>query len=114
MRSMALLMRSRHWTCALLVDDVTLGKPLERERLVEWVRRVLGDGMREDPARAGRRLEAAVAPAAVDIEIAQRRPADDGAAIHRHIHDAPPMAHEAQPAEARKERDQRRREIRDR
>src|SRR6185437_1065823 len=91
---------------ALLVDRVTAGEALEGEGLVEFVRLIVGDGMGEDPARGRRRLEAAIAPAAVYVEILQRRLADDRAAIHRHVHDAAPAAHHAKAAETREERDE--------
>src|SRR5258707_6813125 len=115
MRSMSVsLMGARERSGALLVDRVAGGETLEREGLVELVRLVIGDRVSEDPARGRRRLEAAIAPAAVDVEILQRRLADDRAAIHRHVHDAGPMAQHAQAAEAREEREERRREQADR
>src|ERR1700675_2119856 len=43
-------------------------------------------------AGCGRRLEAAVAPAAIEIEPVDRRAVDDGRAVHRHIRDAAPAA----------------------
>src|SRR5579885_3804095 len=99
-------MRARHGTRAALVDDVARGEALEREGFVERMRRVIGDRMGEDPSRARRRLEAAITPSAIDIEVAERRLADDGAAIHGQVHDAAPVAPAAQPAEARKEHDE--------
>src|SRR3546814_11413375 len=44
---------------------------------VQQVRLVMRDGMGENMAAAGRRLEAAGAPAAIDIEPPDRRPADE-------------------------------------
>ena len=42
------------------VDQIAFGEPLDGERGVDWMRRVVRDGVREDPARAGSGLEAAV------------------------------------------------------
>src|ERR1051326_2038115 len=94
-------MRLRVRAGTLLVDDGAAAEAVEREGGVEWVRRVLGDGPGEHPARSRRRLEAAVAPAAVEIKILDRRFADDRAAVHGHVHDAGPAAHQAQAREAR-------------
>jgi len=45
------------------------------------VRRVVGNGVSEDPARAGRRFEAAIAPAAIDVEAIDIGFGDDRAAV---------------------------------
>ena len=51
-----------------------------------------------------RRLETAVTPAAGHVEPRHRQLADDRAAVHRHVHDAAPRAHQAQPSETREQR----------
>ena len=56
------------------------------------------DGVREDVARARRRLEAAGAPAAVDVEARHRRLADDRRAVRRDVDDAAPVAQHPQAA----------------
>src|SRR6516162_8483267 len=86
---------------AVLVDQIAVGEAVEREGLVQLVRPVLGDGMGEDPAGTRRRLEAAGAPAAVEVEPLDGRLADDRARIRADIHDAAPGPEHAQPGEAR-------------
>src|SRR5215469_5493518 len=63
---------------------------------------VRGDGPGEDVAGAGRRLEAAGAPAAIDVETGNRGLADDRRAIGRDIDDAAPIAQHAKASEGRK------------
>src|SRR5690349_24352716 len=66
---------------------------------------VMSDGVGEGPARGRRRLEALVAPAAVEIEIADRRLADERAAVRRHVLDAAPMPQQAHAADEGHQRD---------
>ena len=61
------------------------------------------DRMREHMARARRRLEAAGAPAAIDVEAGNRRRTDDRRAVGRHVDDAAPVAQHPHPADGRKE-----------
>ena len=56
------------------------------------MRRVIGDGVSEDVARAWRRLEAAGAPAAIDVKSPDRRLGEDRRAVRRDIDDAAPGA----------------------
>ena len=56
------------------------------------MRVVSGQKMRETPSRGGRRLEAAVTPARIEIETLDGRVVDNGRSIRRHVHDAPPTA----------------------
>src|SRR3546814_17739348 len=65
------------------------------------------DGMGENMAAAGRRLEAAGAPAAIDIEPPDRRPADDRTGVRANVDDTGPLAQHAQPAEDREHLDDR-------
>src|SRR2546430_1742299 len=58
----------RHAGGAVLVDQVAVGEALEREGLGQPVRPLMGQRVGEDVARAWRRLEAAGAPAAVEVE----------------------------------------------
>src|ERR1700728_5049379 len=69
--------------------------------------------MGEAPPGAGRRLEAAVAPAAVEIEPLDRRLADEGRAIHGHVHDARALPENAQARERRHHRDRRAHQVLD-
>ena len=51
---------------------------------------VVGDGVGKDVARAGRGLEAARPPAAIDVEPRHRCPGEDRRAVGRHVDDAAP------------------------
>src|SRR3546814_953432 len=64
---------------AVLVDQEAAAEAVEREGGVQRVRRVLRDGVGEGPAGAGCRLEAAGAPAAVEVEVLHRRLGEDRA-----------------------------------
>ena len=57
----------------------------------------------EDVARAGRRLEPAGAPAAIDVEPRHRRLPDDRRAVGRDVDDAAPVAQHAQARECREQ-----------
>src|SRR5258708_35856330 len=61
----------------------------------DFVRPICRDKMGKGQARGGRRLEAAVAPAAVEVEPVDRRVVDDRRAVHRHIRDAAPAPEQA-------------------
>src|SRR5690554_6280440 len=89
----------RHGAFATFVKDVTGGEAVQAVGGIELVRLAGGDGVGETPTRGGRRLEAAVAPSGVEIEPLNRRAVDDRRAVHRHIHDAAPLAQVAQAAE---------------
>ena len=86
-----------------LVDEAAGAEAVEREGGVDWMRLALGDRVREDVAGARRRLEAAGAPAAVDVEARDRREPDDGRAVGRDIDDAAPVAQHAQARELREQ-----------
>src|SRR5437867_9203646 len=75
-----------------LVDGMPGREALERETLIQRMRTVMGDGVGENPAGARRGLEAAVAPAGIEVEIIDGRLGDDRATVHRHVHDAGPFA----------------------
>src|SRR5262249_60648220 len=77
------------------VDGVAALEPVEAERRIERMRPILRDRVGKAPARCRRRLETAIAPAAVEIKIVDRRLADNRTAIHGHIHNARPMPHDA-------------------
>ena len=98
---------------AALVDETAFAETVDREVGVDRVRLVRGDHMGEAPARAGNRLEAAVAPAAVEIEPLDRRLADEGRAVHGHVHDARPLPENAQARERRHHRDRRAHQVLD-
>ncbi len=72
--------------------------------MVQRVLLVVGDGVGEGPAGGGRRLEALIAPAAVEIELVDGRAADEGRAVRRHVLDAAPGAQQPQPRDERHQR----------
>ena len=80
-----------------------------RERRVDRVRLVAGHGPRQQVPGARRRLEAAGAPAAVDVQARHRRLADDRRAVGRHVDDAAPVAQHAHATERREQFADRRR-----
>ena len=80
------------------------GEAVEPEGRVERMRLVARDRVGEAPARGRRRLEAAVAPARVEIEALDRRPVDDRRAVHRHVHQAAPAPQQPQPPDHRHQR----------
>ena len=86
-----------------LVDEVAVAEALEREGRVERMRLVAGDGPGEHVRRARRGLEAARAPAAVDVQARHRGLADDRRAIGRHIDDPAPVAQHAHAPEHREQ-----------
>src|SRR5690606_5520693 len=61
------------------------------------MRTVVRNGVSEDPAGSRCCLEAAVAPAGIEVETLDRRLADDGAAVHGHVHDTAPVAEQLDP-----------------
>src|ERR1043165_2274756 len=71
------------------------------------MRRIVRNRVREHPTRTGRCLEAASAPATVHVEVTNWREANDWACIRRAIDDAGPLPHHPQPAEDRKQLDER-------
>ena len=80
-----------HGRCAVFVDQMTGVEAIERKRLVEGVRAILGHRMGHDLPRAWRGLEAARAPAAVDVKALDPREPADRAAIGRDTHGASPL-----------------------
>src|ERR1700751_3910169 len=58
-----------------------------------------GEHVSEGPAAGGNRLEAAGAPAAVDVELGNPRGPDDRTRVVDHIDDPCPLAQQPQPAE---------------
>src|SRR5438105_12807253 len=58
----------RHGRSSGLVDQISVAKAFEGERSVDWVRLVVGDGVRKQPRCTWGRLEPSSAPTAVDIE----------------------------------------------
>src|SRR5580698_1174667 len=70
------------------VDQVTVAEAFDGERRVDGMRFVAGDGPGEHMRGARRGLEAAGAPAAIDVQTLDGRLGDDGRAIRRYIDDA--------------------------
>src|SRR5918997_2691058 len=71
----------RHRRRRRLVDEAAGAEAVEREGGVDRVRLAGRDRVGEDVPGARRRLEAAGAPAAIDEEARDRRPADDRRAV---------------------------------
>src|SRR6188768_263667 len=80
---------------AALVDGVAGAETVEPVGGGELVGLAGGDQMGEAPARRRGGLEAAIAPAAIEIEVVDRRLVDDRRTIHGHVHDAAPGAQDA-------------------
>src|SRR5262249_6345836 len=91
-------------THALLVDHPACAETVEPVSSGVWVRLILGDEMGKTPARSRRRLEAAIAPAGVEIEAVDRGFVDNGRAVHGHVEQAAPRAQDAQAPDQRHER----------
>src|SRR5262245_34917476 len=85
---------------AMVVELAALLEAIEGVAAVQLMLLVLGHGVGEGPAAGGHGLEALIAPAAIDIEVADRGAADEGAAVGGHVHDAAPMAQQAQARDA--------------
>src|SRR5206468_2148533 len=98
----------RHRGGDAFIDQATLDEAVEAERLGDRMRPVIGDRIGEDEARARNGLEAAGAPAAIDIEPLHIGLADDGRAVARHVDDAPPHAQHPEARNDWKSLDQRR------
>ena len=81
---------------AMLIKLFAFHQSVEREIGIEFMRRIVGHGMREGEARCGRGLEALIAPAAIEIEAVNGSYSDEGGTIGRHIIDATPGAEQAQ------------------
>src|SRR5688572_17570558 len=82
---------------AIFVKLPALREAVECEAAVELMLLVMGHGVSKGPSACGRGLEALITPAAVEVEIPDVGAANEGAAIRRHVHDAAPMAQQAQP-----------------
>src|SRR5680860_947797 len=89
---------------ALLVDDAALREAIETVGGRIWGGLAGGDEMGEAPAGGGRCLEAAIAPAGIEIEAFDRRRIDDGRAVHGHVEQAAPGAQDAQAPDDRHQR----------
>src|SRR5450432_1382674 len=70
-------MQVRLGALALFVDEVPGAKPVETQVRSRRVWRVTRDQMGEGKSGSGRGLEAAIAPAGVEIEALRRRAVDD-------------------------------------
>ena len=93
----------RHGGSAVFVDQGTGIEAFQRKGRVQRMRLVVGNGMREHPAGTGRGLEAARAPAAIEIQALQRRFADSRTGIRAGINNATPLPQHAHPAENREQ-----------
>src|SRR5262245_3770213 len=98
----------RHRRCNALIDKAAFDETVEAEGLGDGMRPVVENRVSEDEARARNRLEAAGAPAAIDIESLDIGLADDRRAVAGHVDDAAPHAQHAQSRDDRKGLHQRR------
>src|ERR1700691_2653520 len=83
----------------LFIDDAPRREAIEAIGGGDRMRLALCDEMREAPSGRRRRLEAAVAPASVQIESANRRAVDDRRSVHRHVHETAPVTQHTDAAE---------------
>src|SRR5262245_65814810 len=86
-----------------LIDQAAGREAVDPKGGSDWVRLALGNGVGEYVAGTRRRLEAAGAPAAVDIEAGDWRQPDDGRAVGRYVDDAAPIAQHPQPRKLREQ-----------
>src|SRR5258706_8397965 len=70
---------------AIFVDHMAGEEAIQAQGSGGPVTGVTSDQMREGEARRGRRLEAAITPAAIEIKAIHRRLVDNRRAVHRHI-----------------------------
>src|SRR5205809_5475785 len=89
------------------VDQAACPETFKAEIAVQRMRLTVCQRMREHAARTRRRLESASPPSAVNVEIFDRRLADDRARVRRAVDDACPLAHHAQAAKQWKQFQQR-------
>src|SRR4029078_2066817 len=89
----------RHRRRGSFVDERAAAEPAEREGRGDWVRLPACNRGSEDVAGTGRRLEAAGAPARVDIEAGSRRQANDRRAVGGDVDYAAPVPQHLQAPE---------------
>ncbi len=89
---------------AFFVNQVAGPETVEAIGCGERMRLVARQQVSETPARGRRCLEAAVAPAGVEIEALDRRPVDDRGAVHRHVDETAPRAEHAHAPDCRHQR----------
>src|SRR5262245_12677967 len=94
MRSMTSgpLLQPGERTGAGLVERAAGAEAVEAVGSGKRVRLAGCERVRKAPARGGRRLEATVTPAAIQVEAVDRRRADDRAGVRGHVHHAAPVA----------------------
>src|SRR5699024_9495275 len=95
----------RHGGGAVLVDEVTGLEAVQGEGGVERVRFVVRDRVGVGEARPGRALEAAGAPAAVDVEALDLRLRHDRGGVEGDVDVAAPRAQQVRAGEDREELD---------
>ncbi len=94
---------------AVLIDQMTGNKAVQPEGAGQRVRFITGNGGGKDMAGARCCLEAARAPAAIEVQALNRSFADDGTGVGADIDDASPLAVHAYACEGRKQFDDGRR-----
>lgn len=90
---------------AVLVYQGTADKAVQRKRRIEFVRAILRNRVCKDPAGPWSGLESPRAPAAVEIEPANRRLADDRTGIRADVDNSAPHSQHSYPAEDREQFD---------
>src|SRR3984893_19304239 len=88
---------------SVLVDPGAGGEPLEPEGGAEGVRSPVRDGVRIDPAGAGRGLEAAGTPSAIDEEVFDRGQPEDRRRVRGDVDDPGPGADHVRATEDREQ-----------
>src|ERR1700722_8805992 len=89
---------------AVLIEAVVALEAIEGQMTYQRMLALVRDRVRQAPARGRRRLKALIPPAAVQIQIPERRASDEGTAVGGHVLDASPMAQQPQARDRRDER----------
>src|SRR5690625_5225075 len=98
----------------MLVDQIAGTIAIEREGRVQGMGLVDGDGVGKNPAGSRSRLEPPGSPAAIDVDAADRRLADNRAGVRADVDDAAPLPHHPHaPEDGEKLADRRDRLLRD-
>src|ERR1700722_15775910 len=82
---------------------MAIAEALDRERRVDGMRLVFGNGPGKDGRRTRRRFESTSSPAAIDIQTRDTGFGNDGRTVRRDVDNAAPIAQHLQTAEGGKE-----------
>ena len=83
--------------CTALINIDAAGKPVQRVIRNNGIGAVICNQVGKVPAGCRTRLETAIVPAGVQVEIFERSLADERSAIHGHIHHARPVPQQSHP-----------------